>query len=136
MLEIKDASRDKLSMTAIKGDTGESEILMGKGKVAVPLLLSLFLFSFVNFVKCKMNFYADDDFEVNSALLLSIIDRLLQAIIYLLIFFFFRKAEINIFCLLLALTLCSFNHLVSNQLLRWLFPFHRFDSFKAFTLCL
>lgn len=80
-------------MTAIKGDTGESEILMGKGKVAVPLLLSLFLFSFVNFVKCKMNFYADDDFEVNSALLLSIIDRLLQAIIYLLIYFFSEKLK-------------------------------------------
>jgi len=75
-------------MTAIKGDTGESEILMGKGKVAIPLLLSLFLFCFVNFVMCKMNFYADHDFEVYSALLLSIINRLLQVIIYLLIDFF------------------------------------------------
>ena len=80
-------------MTAIKGDTGESEILMGKGKVAIPLHLSLFLFGFVNFVKCEMNFSADHDFEVNSALLLSIIDRLLQAIIYLLIYFFSEKLK-------------------------------------------
>ena len=70
VLEIKDTSRDKLYMTAIKGDRGESEILMGKRKVA--LLLSLFLFCFVNFVRCKMNFYADHDFEVNSVLLLAI----------------------------------------------------------------
>lgn len=72
VLEIKDTSRDKLYMTAIKGDTVESEILMGKRKVAIPLLLLLFLFCFVNFVRCKMNFYADHDFEVNSVLLLSI----------------------------------------------------------------
>lgn len=47
-LEIKDTCRDKLYMTAIKGDTGESEILMGK--IAIPLLLSIFLLCFVNFV--------------------------------------------------------------------------------------
>ena len=32
MLEIKDTSRDKLYMTVIKGDTGESEILMASGR--------------------------------------------------------------------------------------------------------